>query len=180
MELEERRRTSEQVYSGRLLKVYRDTVELPNGRLSDREYIKHPGAVVIIPLLPDDRLMLIRQYRYPMGKILIELPAGKLDPGESKLDTARRELEEETGYRSESFTELAEIHPCIGYSDEKMWLYLATDLIQSRQQTDQDEFIELLPVAVPDALKMVWSGQITDVKTIIGILWCQRYLETQS
>lgn len=155
-------------------------MELPDGSHSVREYIKHPGAVVMIPVLPDGNIMLIKQYRYPMGMTQIELPAGKIDPGESHLDTAQRELEEETGYRANKLTELTEIHPCIGYSDEKMWIYLAEDLEKTQSNTDRDEFIELLPVSLTRAVEMVWSGQITDVKTTIGVLWGNRILNISS
>jgi ADP-ribose pyrophosphatase len=111
-----------------------------------------------------------------MGMEQIELPAGKLDESESPLVTAGRELEEEIGYKAGSLTEVTEIHPCIGYSDERMWIYLAEQLKVTKTNTDQDEFIELMPTELEEAVEMVWSGKITDVKTIIGILWAQRLL----
>ena len=172
----ETRLSTERIYKGRLLDVWKDKVELPNGKTSYREYIKHPGAVVIIPVLPDGKIGLIRQYRYPMGMEQIELPAGKLDGSEPHLVTAGRELEEEIGYKAGSLTEVTEIHPCIGYSDEQMWIYLAEKLEATKTNTDQDEFIELLPTELDFAVEMVWSVKITDVKTIIGILWAQRLL----
>ena len=119
---------------------------------------------------------MIRQYRYPMGMEQIELPAGKLDESESHLVTAGRELEEEIGYKAGSLTEVTEIHPCIGYSDERMWIYLAEQLEVTKTNTDQDEFIELMPTELEETVEMVWSGKITDVKTIIGILWAHRLL----
>lgn len=168
--------SSEQVYSGRLLDVRRDEVSLPDGGTSVREYIRHPGAVVMIPVLPDGRILLIRQFRYPMGRVEIELPAGKIDAGEVLEETLQRELEEETGYRAGRITFLTEIHPCIGYSDERMWLYLAEDLYDGNAGSDEDEFIELLPTGLDDALALVRSGEITDVKAVIGLFWAEKVL----
>ena len=168
--------SSEHIYKGKLLDVWKDKVELPNGKTSSREYIKHPGAVVIIPVLPDRKIGLIRQYRYPMGMEQIELPAGKLDKNEDHLDTAKRELEEEIGYRANSMKEITEIHPCIGYSDERMWIYLAEGLSYTKTNQDLDEFVELTPTELSDSVEMIWSGKITDVKSIIGILWANRLL----
>ena len=129
--------SSEHIYKGNFLDVWKDKVELPNGKTSSREYIKHPGAVVIIPVLPDRKIGLIRQYRYPMEMEQIELPAGKLDKNEGHLDTAKRELEEEIGYRANSMKEITEIHPCIGYSDERMWIYLAEGLTYTKTNQNQ-------------------------------------------
>ena len=168
--------SSEHIYKGKFLDVWKDKVELPNGKTSSREYIKHPGAVVIIPVLPDGKIGLIRQYRYPMGMEQIELPAGKLDKNEDHLDTAKRELEEEIGYRANSMKEITEIHPCIGYSDERMWIYLAEGLSYTKTNQDLDEFVELMPTELSDSVEMIWSGKITDVKSIIGILWANRLL----
>ena len=174
--LKETRLSTERIYKGKLLDVWKDEVELPDGKSSYREFIKHPGAVVIIPVLPDGKIGLIRQYRYPMGLEQIELPAGKLDESEPPLVTAGRELEEEIGYKAGSLTEVTEIHPCIGYSDERMWIYIAEQLKVTKTNTDQDEFIELMPTGLEEAVEMVWSGKITDVKTIIGILCAHRLL----
>ena len=168
--------SSEHIYKGKFLDVWKDKVELPNEKTSSREYIKHPGAVVIIPVLPDGKIGLIRQYRYPMGMEQIELPAGKLDKNEDHLDTAKRELEEEIGYRANSMKEITEIHPCIGYSDERMWIYLAEELTYTKTNQDLDEFVELMPTELNDSVEMIWSGKITDVKSIIGILWANRLL----
>jgi ADP-ribose pyrophosphatase len=116
---------SRRVYDGRLLQVYRDEVRLPNGRLSAREYIRHPGAAVVIPYLNDGNILMIRQYRYPVGEIMLELPAGKIDPGESPADTVRREMTEETGFLPQQITEIGLIHTCVGYSSEKLFLFWA-------------------------------------------------------
>ena len=175
-DLKETRIASEQKFSGRLIDLYLDQVELPNGQTSSREWIDHPGAVCIIPVLPDDKICLIRQFRYGPGEEFIEIPAGKLDSGEAPLDCAYRELEEETGYRANKLTFLTNIHPAIGFSNEKMWMYLAEDLEKYENKLDQDEFLELLPTPLEKALDLIWSGKITDVKTIIGLLWAKRLL----
>ena len=175
-DLKETRIASEQKFSGRLIDLYLDQVELPNGQTSSREWIDHPGAVCLIPVLPDDKICLIRQFRYGPGEEFIEIPAGKLDSGEAPLDCAYRELEEETGYRANKLTFLTNIHPAIGFSNEKMWMYLAEDLEKYKNKLDQDEFLELLPTPLEKALDWIWSGKITDVKTIIGLLWAKRLL----
>ena len=169
--LKETKISSEQKFSGRLIDLYLDQVELPNGETTTREWIDHPGAVCIIPILPDGKICLIRQFRYGPGEEFIEIPAGKLDAGEVPLDCAYRELEEETGYRTNKLTFLTNIHPAIGFSNEKMWMYLAEELELSKKKLDEDEFLELLPTPMNKALEWVFSGKITDVKTIIGIMW---------
>ena len=169
--LKETKISSEQKFSGRLIDLYLDQVELPNGETSTREWIDHPGAVCLIPILPDGKICLIRQFRYGPGEEFIEIPAGKLDAGEVPLDCAYRELEEETGYRTNKLTFLTNIHPAIGFSNEKMWMYLAEELELSKKKLDEDEFLELLPTPLNKALEWVFSGKITDVKTIIGIMW---------
>jgi len=174
--LKESQLSTQNIYKGSLLDVWVDQVILPNKKISSREYIKHPGAAVIIPVLPNGQIALIRQYRYPMGREFIELPAGKLDPGEKAILTAAREVEEEIGYKAGDLRELGEINPCIGYSNERMWLFLALDLSPTAQNTDHDEFIEIMPTDLDAAVNMVWGGKISDVKTIIGILWADRIL----
>ena len=172
--LKETKISSEQKFSGRLIDLYLDQVELPNGETTTREWIDHPGAVCLIPILPDGKICLIRQFRYGPGEEFIEIPAGKLDAGEAPLDCAYRELEEETGYRTNKLTFLTNIHPAIGFSNEKMWMYLAEELELSKKKLDEDEFLELLPTPLNIALEWVFSGKITDVKTIIGIMWMKK------
>ena len=174
--LKENKISSKIIYQGCLLDVRRDEVRLPNGTTSIREWIKHPGAVCIIPRLPDNKIALIRQYRYPLQQEMIELPAGKLDKNEIPENCAMRELEEEIGYRAEKLTFLTNIHPAIGFADEVMGLYLAENLVKTASNQDEDEFLELIPTPLEKAVKMVWDGVITDVKTIIGILWAKRLL----
>ena len=174
--LKESQLSTEQIYKGTLLDVRRDEVSLPNGKISAREWIKHPGAACIIPVLPDGKIALIKQYRYPVQAEMIELPAGKLDPGEDPENCARRELEEEIGYIAGKLTFVCNIHPAIGFASEKMWIYLAEDLVKTTKNTDHDEFLEIMSTDLTEAVKMVWAGKITDVKTIIGILWGERLL----
>tara|TARA_B100001029_G_C15010055_1_gene423673 strand:- start:530 stop:1066 length:537 start_codon:yes stop_codon:yes gene_type:complete len=175
-ELKESKINSKIVYQGSFLDVRKDEVRLPNGKTSTREWIKHPGAVCIIPILPTGEIALIRQYRYPVQQEVIELPAGKLDPNEVPEVCAHRELEEEIGYTANSLKFITHIHPAIGFADEIMSLYLAEDLIKSKLNLDIDEFLVLIPTKLTDAIEMIWSGAITDVKTIIGLLWAKRIL----
>ena len=174
--LKETQKSSEKIFSGRLIDLYFDHIELPNGKSSTREWIKHPGAVCVIPILPNGNLCLVRQYRYGPRAEFIEIPAGKLDAGEDPLVCAKRELEEEIGYSAGKLTFLTNIHPAIGFSNEKMWMYLAEDLILSKQNLDQDEFLELYPLSVNEAIDLISQGKITDVKTVIGILWLDKFL----
>ena len=172
--LKEKKISSKIVYDGTFLNVRKDLVSLPNGKKSTREWINHPGAVCIIPILPNGKLALIRQFRYPIGKEMIELPAGKLDANETPKNCALRELEEEIGHKANKLTLLTHIHPAIGFANETMWLFLAENLIETKINQDEDEFLELIPTDLKDAIKMTWNGEITDVKTIIGIHWAER------
>ena len=170
----ERTIISRTVYEGRLLQVLEDEVELPDRRNARREYIRHPGAVVMIPLLDADTVILVWQYRYPMRRHFYELPAGKIDPGETPLQTAQRELREECGYDASSWRQLATLHPCIGYSDERIELYLASGLSRIAHPPEDGEFIERVTLKVPRALEWVREGRITDPKTIVGLTWAER------
>lgn len=171
VDLTEKELSSKQLFSGRLLEVYIDKVLLPNGKTSTREWIDHPGAACIIPIFPNGKLGLIRQYRYAAKNEFIEFPAGKLDKGESPESCAKRELEEEIGYTAKSLTFLTNIHPAIGFCNEKMWIYLAEDLTKTSEKKDEDEFLELIQTTPEKATNMVKNGEITDVKTVIGLLW---------
>jgi ADP-ribose pyrophosphatase len=175
-ELKESTVSSEKVYNGTFLDVRKDIVNLPDGNTSTREWINHPGAACVIPIMADGKIALIKQYRYPVQSIMIELPAGKLDIGEKPEVCANRELEEEIGYVANKLTFVTKIHPAIGFANEEMWIFLAEKLVISQKNTDHDEFVELMPTSIEDAIHMVWNGTITDVKTIIGILWAERLL----
>lgn len=175
MDLSERELASERVYDGRLLRVRRDRVALPNGHESTREYITHPGAAVILALFDNGDLLLERQHRYPLRRDFIELPAGKFDPHETDLACAQRELLEETGYTARNWQVLPTFHPCIGYSDERLEYFVATGLTQVGAQLDADEFLEVLRVPFVEALAMVGDGRISDGKSAIGILWWAQF-----
>jgi len=172
--LRETRIDGELAYDGHFLKVTRDRIRLPDGAETVREIIRHPGAVVILPLLPDGRVLLERQFRYPNDRVFIEFPAGKIDPGEDPLATAKRELEEETGYTATEWTFVCTIHNAIAYSDEHLDIFLARDLTQGEAKLDEGEFLELFSATIPELLDMVKRGEITDVKTIIGTFWLEK------
>ena len=162
------------VYKGDFLDVRQDEVLLPNGETAAREWINHPGAVVIVPILPNGEIALIKQFRYAAGSEFIELPAGKLDAGEDPEECALRELEEEIGYRANKIKFLANIHPAIGFTNEIMGVFLAENLEKTEHNRDKDEFLELVPTTLTEALNLVWENKITDVKSIIGLLWLQK------
>jgi ADP-ribose pyrophosphatase len=176
MDFTEHKLSSKTAYRGNFLHVVEDEVRLPDGATARREYIRHPGAVVIVPFLDRDTLLLVRQYRYPLGRHFEEIPAGKAHPGEERLATARRELREECGYEAREWRRLTTLHPCIGYSDESIDLFVAHDLVPvGAQQLDDGEFLEVMPVRLREALEWVRAGRITDTKTIIGLLWADKF-----
>jgi len=165
---------STDVYRGKLLHVRRDTVRLPSGGEAIREYIVHPGAVMIIPLLPDGKLLLERQYRYPLARVFIEFPAGKIDPGEEPLATAKRELAEETGYAAARWAHFATLHPLITYSTERIEIFKAEELTHVGANLDDGEFVETFSASLDEALGWLDRGEITDVKTMLGLLLLSR------
>lgn len=164
-----------QAFRGRFLDVRSDRVALPDGREATREYIRHPGAVMVIPLLDEGRLLMERQFRYPMGRVMLEFPAGKLDAGEDPLVCGQRELLEETGYSAAEWAHAGVLHNAIAYSDEGIHIYFARGLNQGRQQLDEGEFLELVTHTVEDLDRFAAQGELTDAKTLIGLLWLQRW-----
>ncbi len=168
---------SEEVFAGRLLKVKRDRVRLPDGTETTREYITHPGAVVMIALLDNGKLVFERQFRYPVGRVFLEFPAGKIDAGEDILLTARRELQEETGYVARDWHYLGVMHPCIGYSNERIELFFARGLRHVGAALDEGEFLEVVEMSLEVALEAVRTGSITDGKSIAALLWAERILD---
>jgi len=171
---------SEDIFRGKLLHVKRDTVRLPDDGTATREYIVHPGAVMIVPRLPDGTLLFERQYRYPLDRIFIEFPAGKIDSDETPEATARRELLEETGYEAARWSYLATLHPLITYSTERIDIYVADELKHVGAKLDHGEFVETFSATLDEALDWLDRGEITDVKTMLGLLLLARGTRVQS
>lgn len=168
--LVEKKRNSKEVFKGKLLHVFYDEVELPDGAVSSREWIKHPGACAVVPVFENGDIMMIRQFRYPMGQIFWEVPAGKIDEGESQDETAQRELREEAGVVANDFAYVGHFYPGIGYSDEVIHIYTAWNLDMVSQKVDEDEFVTKERIPFKKAVHMVQTGEINDGKTIICLL----------
>ncbi len=175
-DLTEHALSSELIYDGKLLRVKRDKVRLPDGGTAEREYIEHPGAVLIIGVLDSGELLMERQYRYALRRDMIELPAGKIDPGEAPLETAKREFREETGYTASEWRHVATIHLAIGYSDEHIEIFLAKGLKHEGANLDEEEFLEVITLPLATALDWVRQAKITDAKTISGLLWAEKVM----
>lgn len=173
--LREARLHSDAVYDGRFLKVRRDMVRLPDGAETTREYIVHPGAVMIVPLLDDGRLLMERQFRYPMDRVMLEFPAGKLDAGEAPLACAQRELLEETGFTAREWAHAGVLHNAIAYSDEGIEIFFARGLTAGQRRLDEGEFLDLVAHTPAELDRMSATGAVTDAKTLIGLLWLQRW-----
>jgi ADP-ribose pyrophosphatase len=160
------------IWHGRAINFRVDTVKLPNGKKATREFIDHPGAVAIVPFLDKNHVVMVRQYRHPVGEVTLELPAGKLDKGESLMKCLKRELQEETGYTARKITPLISYWPTPAFANEVLHLYLAENLKPGKMNTDEDEFLQCVVVPFEKALKMVKRGEIRDSKTVIGLLSC--------
>jgi ADP-ribose pyrophosphatase len=172
--------SSEEVFKGGLLHAFRDNVRLADGTMAGREYVVHPGAVMIVPLLTDAagqlQVVLERQFRYPIGRVMIEFPAGKLDPGEGTQRCAQRELQEETGYRAAEWARAGLLHPLVSYSTEFIEIWFARGLTPGAQKLDHGELLEVFSVSPPQLLQWCCDGQVTDGKTLAAALWLQNVL----
>lgn len=177
MELKETRLNSELMYEGDFIQVRKDMVRLPDGAISSREYINHPGAVAVLAVLDNGNLVMERQFRYAPQREFIELPAGKIDHGEDILLTAQRELLEETGYVASEWIHLATAWPCIGYADERMEYFLARGLTHKGRNPDDGEFLEVFELPLQEAIEWIRLGKINESKSIVGIFWLEKYLK---
>jgi ADP-ribose pyrophosphatase len=165
---------SDMVFQGKFLRIIRDLVRTRDGSLRNIEYIHHPGAALIVPMKADGKIVMEYQYRHPLKRVFIEFPAGKIDKGEPSLETAKRELKEETGYTAGKWRFLTTIHPTIGYADEKIDLYLAEDLTEGPAKLDAGEYVEIVEFTIDELMEKVYQGQITDVKTQIAAFWLDK------
>lgn len=167
---------TEELLHGRFLHVQRDTVALPDGRHATREYIRHPGAVMVVPLLEDGRLVMERQWRHPLQRVLLEFPAGKIDAGEEPLVCGRRELLEETGYTAREWAHAGWMHNACAYSDEGIDVWFARGLVAGAARLDEGEFVQTVLMSEAELDALASRGELTDAKTLVGLLWLQRWL----
>lgn len=174
MDLFEEKISSKLIHNGDFLVLNKDTVLLPNGKTSTREFVTHPGAACVVAVNEDDNILMVKQYRYPVSKVMYEVPAGKLDSGEEPINCARRELEEETGYKANNFDLIGSLYPAPAYSNEIIYIYLATKLTKTNMSLDEDEFLVCEKIKISKVLEMIMNGQITDAKTQIAVL---KYLQ---
>ena len=170
MEFIEKTLYSENVFCGKVVNVFKDDVELVDGKKTFREVVRHSGGVVILAFKNDNTLLFVKQFRYPMKEVLLELPAGKLEYGENPFEAAKRELEEETGYCAKNWIDLGFVYTSPGYSDEKLYLYIAQDLYYTQCNPDDGEFLQAIELQVNDVQKMINNGEICDAKTLCAIL----------
>lgn len=165
-----------EVYRGKIFKVVQDEILFEDGKTAQWDLVIHNGATAIVPLTQDNEVILVKQYRNAEDGPVIEIPAGKLEKGEEPLICAKRELEEEIGYKSECIEKICEMYTAVGFSDEKLYLYIARNLIQSHQKLDEDEYIELIKYPLEETIKMIFTGEIHDSKTIVGLLAAKEFL----
>lgn len=177
-DLREVKTESQEIFDGVILHVFKDTVQLPNGHSATREVIRHVGAVGVVPLTDDGKVIIERQFRYPLNRIVTEIPAGKLDSfTEDRLSAAKRELEEETGYSAREWISMGDYYPAAAYCDERITLYLARGLTLGQRHLDEDEFLNFEAVPLTELVEQVMDGTITDGKTQVAVLKAARYLE---
>lgn len=179
MDLREKKLESEQLYDGKIVKLYRDRVELPNGRTAYREVVRHPGGVIILPVDDEGNVWMVRQFRYPYDRTILEIPAGKLEYGEEPFSAAVRELSEEIGATAESWTELGKLLPTPGFCDEVQHLYLARGLTFGEVHPDEDEFLEQVKLPFKEAFAMAADGRLQDSKTVVALLRANLLMEEE-
>ena len=176
----ETRLSGQSLFKGHFLHAFRDVVALPDGQSAVREYVVHPGAVMVIPLLEDSegetRVVLERQFRYPVGQVMVEFPAGKLDAGEAGFQCAQRELLEETGYSASEWAFAGVLHPVIAYSTEKIEIWFARGLSLGERHLDRGEFLDVITATPAELMMSCMRGEVTDAKTLVGALWLQNVL----
>ncbi|MDQ0188424.1 NUDIX hydrolase [Alicyclobacillus cycloheptanicus] len=177
--LQEPTLATEPIYDGRIIRVEQLTIQLPNGKTAKREVVRHPGAVAVLAAPAPDRLVFVEQFRKPTEEVLLEIPAGKLEPGEDPAECARRELEEETGYVSTNVRPLYEFFTSPGFADEKLHLFVAEDLSTGAVHPDEDEFVNIVELTASEVQARLTSGQIRDAKTLIGVLWWLQHKDEQ-
>ena len=176
MELFEKQIASKQIFDGKVVKLFVDDIELPNGKGAFREVVKHPGAVCVIPITDDGEVIMVKQFRYPFSSVLLEIPAGKLEPNEDPLDAVKRELEEESGVVAENIEFIGMTYTTVAFTDEKIYTYMATGLTFKESHPDEDEFLEVVKLPLDTLVNMVMSGEIKDSKTQVAILKAERLL----
>ena len=177
MDYTEKTLTREEIYSGKILNIHKDRVLLPNGNESIREIVEHPGGVTVLPLDEQGNVYCVRQFRYAYGRHLLETPAGKLEPGETPLECAVRELGEETGFTADEFVDLGELYPSPGYCRESLYIYLARGLHRGKMHLDDDEFLDVEVYPLDTLLRMVMDGELRDAKTVVAVLKTKRWLD---
>ncbi|MFJ9290734.1 ADP-ribose pyrophosphatase [Bacillus halotolerans] len=173
--LEEKTIAKEQIFSGKVIDLYVEDVELPNGKTSKREIVKHPGAVAVLAVTDEGKIIMVKQFRKPLERTIVEIPAGKLEKGEEPEYTALRELEEETGYTAKKLTKITAFYTSPGFADEIVHVFLAEELsvLEEKRELDEDEFVEVMEVTLEDALKLVESREVYDAKTAYAIQYLQ-------
>ena len=170
MELFEKKIDSKQIFDGKIVKLFVDTVELPNGQLATREIVRHPGAVCVLPLTNDGEVIMVKQFRYPFNEVMLEIPAGKLEPSEDPYEAVLRELEEESGVIAGKIEHIGELYTTVAIFDEKIQIYLARELTYTNSHPDEDEFLEVIKIPLDELYEMVLRGEIEDGKTQSAVL----------
>ncbi len=177
MVLKEKTITSENKFEGRIFKVRIENVELENGQKAYREFVDHPGGVGIVAITPENKMLMVKQFRKAIEDETVEIPAGKLERGEDPLECGMRELEEETGYKAKEFVSLGFLYPSPGFTDEKTYVYLAKDLYKGTINPDEDEFLDILEIPIDEVRSMIMNNEINDAKTVIGFFKAMQYIK---